>query len=137
MNKLHARVPLWLTFFLSFFSAVVYSGTPVWTFTPLTATSATITSTSSATVQYKVTNQSASPHTLALQPITGIMQQTGGAGICANPFALPSKGSSCILSLQITGSLLSHSILGGQVVCQQGTALECYQPTLMELPIPL
>ena len=109
-------------------SALLNAGSPVWTFTPLTATSLSVQRNSTATVQYLVTNQSSKSHNLVMTPIKGIAQTMTGVGICSNPFTLPSKGSSCTLSLQIQGSQLTHSITGGPVVCEQGSTMQCYQP---------
>ena len=65
-----------------------YAGAPVWTFTPLTATTISVPSNDTATVQYTVTNQSSRVHTLSMQSIQGITQITTGLGICGNPFIL-------------------------------------------------
>ncbi|VEG90416.1 DUF1566 domain-containing protein [Legionella spiritensis] len=106
----------------------VQAGAPLWTFTPLTATSMILPLNGTATVNYRVTNQSARPHTLVVKPVQGITQITNGAGLCGNPFVLPSRGASCILSLQINASQLTDNITGGPMVCQQGSTLQCYQP---------
>ena len=118
-----------LMVFLLTITTLSYAGTPVWTFTPLTATSISVPGNSTATIQYQVTNQSAKSHSLVMTPITGITQTTTGAGICSNPFTLPSKGSSCTLSLQVNGSQLTHSITDGPIVCEQGSTLQCYKPS--------
>ena len=110
-------------------SALLHAGSPVWTFTPLTATSVSVPANGTATIQYQVTNQSAKSHSLLMTPITGITQTTTGAGICSNPFTLPSKGSSCTLSLQVNGSQLTHSVTDGPIVCEQGSTLQCYKPS--------
>jgi len=104
----------------------VEAGSPVWTFTPLTATTISVPTTSSATVQYQVTNQSRKSHTLVMNNITGISQDTS-PGKCANPFTLGYQ-QSCILTLTVDGSALQGNVAGGPVVCQQGNALQCYQP---------
>jgi hypothetical protein len=70
---------------------------PVWTFTPLTPTSISVSNNSTATIQYRVTNQSKKSHQLMMTPIQGITQTTTGVGICGNPFTLLSQGSSCTL----------------------------------------
>ena len=106
-----------------------YAGTPIWTVTPLTATSISLPANGTATVQYQVTNQSVKSHSLMMTPITGITQTTSGPGVCSNPFTLPSKGSSCTLSLTVNGSQLTHSIMNGPIVCEQGSILQCYQPS--------
>jgi hypothetical protein len=110
-------------------SALLHAGIPVWTFTPLTATSISVPANSTATIQYQVTNQSAKSHSLVMKPITGITQTITGAGICSNPFTLAFKGSSCTLSLQVNGSQLTHSITDGPIVCEQGSTLQCYKPS--------
>ncbi|QIB25707.1 DUF1566 domain-containing protein [Legionella pneumophila] len=104
------------------------AGNPLWTLDPLTATTIEISPTGTAIVQYLVTNQSKNPHTLAMLPIQGVTQITTGSGICANPFMLPTKGSSCILSLRINGAQLTKPINDGPVVCQGGNPNQCYRP---------
>ncbi|MFN7097630.1 MAG: hypothetical protein ACK4PR_08760, partial [Gammaproteobacteria bacterium] len=59
-----------------------YAGTPLWTFTPLTATTISVPANGTATVQYQVTNQSSKSHTLVMNSITGVTQITTGTGIC-------------------------------------------------------
>jgi hypothetical protein len=103
------------------------AGSPLWTFTPLTATTLSVPSNDTATVQYTVTNQSSRVHTLTMQPIQGITQLTTGLGVCGNPFILTGKAS-CTLSLQVNGSQLTFSINDGPIVCEQGSTLQCYRP---------
>ena len=109
------------------------AGTPGWTFTPLTPTTISVPSNSTATVQYRVTNQSPAPHTLMMVPMTGIIQITT-TGNCPNPFTLSSGNTSCTLTLLVTGNALKADINGGPKVCQQGadgnpSPLQCYQPS--------
>lgn len=104
------------------------AGVPLWTFTPLTATSISIGSNETATIQYRVTNQSEKSHTLVMTPIAGITPTTTGPTPCET-FTLPTRGSSCILSLQVNGGLLTHSITDGPDVCEQGSKLQCYRPS--------
>lgn len=118
-----------LVFLFYTITSFAYAGTPLWTFTPLTATSISVASNGTATIQYQVTNQSVKSHSLVMTPITGIIQTTTGTGVCSNPFTLPYKGSSCTLSLTVSGSQLTHSISSGPVVCEQGSKLQCYQPS--------
>jgi hypothetical protein len=115
-----------MTGLLFIVTTISYAGTPLWTFTPLTATSLSLPRNSTATVQYLVTNQSTKSHSLVMKPIAGITQTTAGAGICSNPFTLPTKGSSCTLSLQIQGSQMTHSIMDGPIVCEQRSVFQCY-----------
>ncbi len=110
------------------FYQAVFAGSPLWRFTPLTSTTVTVSSTSTVTVQYQVTNLSHKTHALKLQSKTGITQTTIGVGICNDPFVL-TYNSSCTLSLEIDGSELTQSIFGGPIVCNNGSALQCYQPS--------
>lgn len=124
----HRAVTLLFGLILFCLSMFVSAGTPVWTFTPLTPTTISIPGNGTAIVQYTVTNQSARSHTLAMNSIQGITQITAGSGVCGNPFTLPSKGSSCTLSLQVNGSQIAQSVSGGPEVCVQGSPLQCYRP---------
>lgn len=116
----------------AFFSCLMVCGAqaakPLWTFEPLTATTMSVPANGTATVQYRITNQSSKPHTLTMQPLTGVVQTTSGQGICGNPFVLRGKHS-CILSLQINASQLTSPITDGPVVCQQGSTNQCYRPS--------
>ncbi|MDF1684405.1 MAG: IPT/TIG domain-containing protein [Legionellaceae bacterium] len=103
------------------------ASSPVWTLTPLTATTLTVPSNDTAVVQYQITNRSSRAHVLAMQAITGVTQLTTGLGVCGNPFSLTEKGS-CTLSLQINGSQLTGPILNGPVVCRNNSVFECYRP---------
>ena len=107
--------------------SVAEAGKPVWTLSPLTATTLSVPSNDTATVQYQVTNQSLKTHVLSMQPIQGISQVTTGSGVCGNPFVLAGNAS-CTLSLQINGSQLTDPISDGPIVCEQGSALQCYRP---------
>ena len=107
---------------------LVHAGSPVWTFTALTPTSLSVPSNGTAVVQYTVTNQSRKTHTLVMNTIPGISQDTSG-GYCKNPFVLGYQ-QSCKLSVQITGSQLTGNVNGGPVVCEQASqGLQCYQPS--------
>lgn len=116
---------------LGLFSAA-NAGSPLWTFTPLTATTLSVPSNDTATVQYTVTNQSSKVHTLTMQSIQGITQLTTGLGVCGNPFILTGK-TSCTLSLHVNGSQLTQPISDGPIVCEQGSTLQCYRPAQANL----
>jgi cytochrome c oxidase assembly protein Cox11 len=77
-------------------SSIVQAGTSLWTFNPQTATTIALRDGGTATVQYQVTNQSSKTHTLTMQPIQAVTQDTT-AGFCSSPFVLKSK-ESCLLS---------------------------------------
>lgn len=110
------------------FYQAVFAGSPLWIFAPLTATTVSVSSNSTVTVQYEITNLSRRTLALKLQPRAAITQLTIGMGLCSDPFVLASN-SSCTLSLEIDGSELSQSIFGGPIVCNNGSALQCYQPS--------
>jgi hypothetical protein len=118
--------------FLLAISAFSYAGAPVWTFTPLTATSISVPANDTATIQYQVTNQSSKAHRLSMQSIQGITQTTTGLGICGNPFVLTGNAS-CTLSLQVNGSQLTSPINDGPIVCEQGSSLQCYRPASSDI----
>jgi hypothetical protein len=111
---------------LCLLNAVQAAG-PVWTLTPLTATTRSVPSNDTAIVQYQVTNQSKIARTLTMQSIPGVTQLTTGLGVCGRSFALTGKAS-CTLSLQIDGSLLTRPIDDGPVVCTNGSEFLCYRP---------
>lgn len=123
LNRLFVSI---ITFFLI---SIAHASTPLWTFTPLTPTSITIPTGSTATIQYQVTNQSRKTHTLVMTPINGITQITS-AGNCANQFTLGYL-QFCVLTLQVTANALpTNQLIGGPIVCQQGNPLQCYQPSV-------
>lgn len=118
---------------LIFLSTFTYaSGAPLWTFTPLTATTISVPNDNTARVSYLVTNQSKKSHTLTLRPMSGVSQITKGFHVCANPFVL-SQGESCRLILQIEGSQIGTSLTGGPIVCQQQSSLQCYRPNQTDI----
>jgi hypothetical protein len=67
-----------------------------------------------------------------MQAIQGVTQTMPDNTSCSNPFNLPGK-SSCVLNLQVNGSQISSTIQGGPVICQQGSLLQCYQPSAVNL----
>jgi|GEM_PF-5262738 len=116
------------TFTMLFVTFGSQAGAPIWTFVPLTATTVSVPTNGSATVQYLITNQSTKSHSLAMIPITGVTQIATGNGVCPNLFTLSSHAS-CVLSLQIDGSQIQTGNTNGPVLCQQGSTLECYKPS--------
>jgi len=115
-------------FVLLAFSSMTQAGNPVWTLSPLTATSISVPANGTGIVQYTVTNQSRKTHTLVMNAIQGITQDTSGNN-CKSPFTLGYL-QSCTLKLNITGSQLTGNVNGGPRVCDQGSqGLQCYQPS--------
>lgn len=104
-----------------FLIAKAQAGTPVWTFEPLSPTNISVSSGSTKTIQYQITNRSLKPHTLRMQPITGIT-----ASGCES---ILQSHKSCILTLQVQGSSLRGDVLGGPVVCEQANPNQCYRPS--------
>lgn len=128
-NKLLTGL-LYLIFLLS--TIAFAHAAPLFTFSPLTPTTIQVSNNGTAIVQYIVTNMSFKTHTLVMVPINGITQITN-PGDCPNPFVLGGK-QSCVLTLQVSGSQLSASMIGGPQVCQQGanggpSPFLCYRPS--------
>ncbi|AOW59449.1 beta-propeller fold lactonase family protein [Legionella pneumophila] len=132
-NKLSVRDSISVSMLSLLMASTAWAGKPLWTLDALTATTIEIAPTGTATVQYLITNQSKKSHTLAMLPIQGVTQITTGAGVCANPFVLLTKGSSCILSLQINGAQLTQPINDGPTVCQGGNPNQCYRPSARDV----
>jgi hypothetical protein len=107
-----------------------HAGIPLWSFTPLTPTTVALPIGVGATVQYTVTNNSRKSHILVMTPIAGITQVTD-SGNCPNPFILGYLGS-CTLTLQFSANTLTTNIYSGPQVCEQGSDLQCYQPSLAD-----
>lgn len=118
----HLIIGLWLTCAIT----LVHAGAPLWTFTPLTDTTVTVSANNTATVLYKITNHSKKTHSLQMKAISGVTPITT-PNHCPNPFVLGYQ-ESCILYLSINGSALSQDILGGPIVCEQNNPNQCYQP---------
>jgi hypothetical protein len=123
------KTGLIIGFILSIIFTAVEASTPVWTFTPLTATTLTVSENGSASIKYQVENQSLKPKVLEMLPIRGVTANT--------PCSLAPEGqagSTCLLQLDIDGSALpSQGIQGGPVLCEtnaNGTPNpnQCYQP---------
>lgn len=110
---------------------ITQAGTPLWTFTPLTATTITLSPYSTATVQYTVTNQTNRSRVLVMRPVVGVTQLTG-MGLCPNPFTLAANAS-CTLSLSIDDELLTESIIDGPIICSQSSLTQCYRPSAMNV----
>jgi len=117
----------WILALLAF-SSTIHADRPVWIFTPLTPTTISVPSYGAGTIQYTVTNQSRKTHTLVMNSIQGITQDTSGF-FCKVPFTLGYE-ESCTLKLNITGRQLTGNVYGGPWVCDQASqGLQCYQPS--------
>lgn len=117
--------------FLLCLSNLVCAAKPLLLFTPLTSTNRFVAPNSSANVMYRITNQSLKPHNFVMRPIVGI-QQDSSNGYCPAVFSLAYQ-QSCTLKLEINGANLKSDIIGGPVVCEQGSNLLCYQPAAVHV----
>ena len=115
-----------------FLCIAAQAGSPVWRFSPLTATTLSVSPSATAIVKYKITNQSTRTHRLTMQAIQGITQLTTGDDVCQDSFTLTGKAS-CTLSLQINGNQLTQPISDGPTVCEQGSSLQCYRPNASDV----
>lgn len=123
-----------LSFGVFFWGCQSYAGTPVWTFTPSQSYPPTVSvaTNGTATIIYTVTNQSLKSHTLVMTPIPGITPTVSGCATSCpsstNTLCLPTKGSSCTLTLTVNASQLQGNVTSGPELCQQGSRLQCYTP---------
>jgi hypothetical protein len=119
MNKLTKQIIL--SCLLISTAALAQAGSPLFTLTPLTATTVSVPSNSTAQVQYTVTNNTRVTRALTIQPITAVTQVTTGVGVCTSPFTL-TYNQSCTLTLNIDGATLaaapSSTITSGPIVCK-------------------
>jgi len=90
---------------------------PKFTIEPLTPTTFELPVNLTATIVYRVTNATKITRTLTMSPISGVTQITSGAGVCSNPFTL-AYGQSCLLTLQVSGAQMQHTITEGPLVCK-------------------
>jgi len=123
MKKLFGTGTLYLFTIIFFLIGDVQAGIPLWTFTPQGPTALSVATNGTATVTYTVTNQSRKKtKTLVMTPIQGITS----SGTCSLPLG---PQQSCTLILQIDGSALQANVIGGPKLCEQGSILQCYQPS--------
>ncbi|RUR07052.1 hypothetical protein [Legionella sp. km772] len=94
--------------------------------TPITTPNIVVPQNGRKIIKYRVTNFSTKPTILRLKPVRGI-RQIVNAGSCTNLFSLRYR-QSCILNLQVNGTMLANNIVGGPVLCEPGS-IRCYQPT--------
>ncbi len=124
MKKLYCIATLFLVTF--FFTVNLYAaGGAPWTLTPSSTYPPTVhvPKNSAAIVQYTITNQSPRSRALAITPISGVTSISGD-GLCGSSFTLPKKGSSCILSLQISGQQAQDHVNAVVEACETGN--QCY-----------
>ncbi|CAM2958121.1 transmembrane protein (fibronectin III domain and Gp5 C-terminal repeat) [Legionella steigerwaltii] len=129
LARLMSQIGLGLTTFCLI--AATHADIPLWSFSPDTGfpPQLKVSSIGTATVKYKITNNSKKAHQLVIKSITGINQ--------AEPCLVGPKGKgndTCSLTLTVEGSALStNGLSGGPSLCQanpDGTPNlnQCYQP---------
>ncbi|VEG91312.1 DUF1566 domain-containing protein [Legionella spiritensis] len=110
------------------------ASSPLWTFTPLTATTQSILTNGTAVVQYQVDNQSAKAKRLTMLPLQGV---DAGSDCVLAPRG--QAGSSCLLTLTINGSTIpTQGIKEGPRLCQANAGgspnpNQCYQPAVSNI----
>ncbi len=109
---------------------LVQAEEPMWTIVPTTPTTVSVPANGTASVKYRVTNQSRKAHSLIMKAIPGITQ-VETPGDCSLIFLLQYH-QSCILNLTINGDTLPENVTGGPVICDEGNLLQCYQPITEE-----
>lgn len=96
------------------------AGQPLFSLSPLSATTINMPNNISTTVQYQVTNNTKITRTLTMKPITGATQNIDKP-YCSNPFTLLAH-EFCTLTLTFSGPALAAapipSVIGGPVVCK-------------------
>jgi len=109
-------------------ACTAHAGRSILEFTAQTPTHISVPANGTRVIQYTVTNQSRKTHTLTMNTIQGITQDTSGNN-CKNPFTLGYL-QSCTLKLNVPGNQLTTNITGGPLVCDLGIQnLQCYQPS--------
>ncbi|CDZ79306.1 hypothetical protein BN59_03624 [Legionella massiliensis] len=107
------------------------AGIPVWVFNPLTSTTISVPANNKAVIQYQVINQSTRFHTLVMEStIPGITPVvTDCDPRCNGSFCLPTRNSSCTLTLNIDGSQLASNLAIIPRFCEMGNPQMCYGPS--------
>jgi hypothetical protein len=110
MNQIILKHPLLTSIIGLFLMGQAYAGAQLWTFSAPNPSSVTVSPQGTATVQYTVTNQSNKPKNLILKPTLGLS---------ASPCLLTTKGSTCNLTITVTGSQVpAGGIHSGPILCE-------------------
>lgn len=109
------------------FTNYTFASTPLWTFTPLTPTSVSVTSSTSVYVDYLITNHGSITHNIALQPFP-FSVRTINPFDCGKVFTLE-PNQSCILSIFVDGAEIGKNFQFGPVLCEVGSQDLCYIPS--------
>tara|TARA_R110002126_G_scaffold272886_1_gene417191 strand:+ start:115501 stop:116760 length:1260 start_codon:yes stop_codon:yes gene_type:complete len=106
-----------------------FASKALYSITPETSSTIQVPLNSTATINYRVQNQTRQTQNLSLQNHFGITQ-TVQPGFCDNPFTL-APNASCLLSLLIDGSKIaaSQSVIGPEI-CKTNSSFFCSLPKL-------
>jgi len=127
MNKDYLRHPIFMGAIGLLVMTQAHTGTPVWTYSSPNPSRLTVYPGETKTLQYTVTNQSRKSKNLALKPTPGLS---------ASSCQLATQGSTCNLTITVTGSKVpAGGIHSGPILCE-ADALgnpnpnQCYQPSI-------
>lgn len=127
------RINRIFTVFISCYWTAAFATDPILSITPITKPTS-VASNGVTSASYLITNNSTTITNFLLQPVTGVLQTTGGSKVCPNPILLNGKGSSCQLNLQIDGSQIRFGAILGPVICNNNPQpLGCSQPSEQNL----
>lgn len=91
--------------------------TPKFSIIPIVRPTGVLSANSVVQAQYLIVNNTVFPRTLTMSPITGVSQVMGAPGTCSSPFLLE-HGQSCLLVVQIAGSITAGRVHSPLVVCK-------------------
>jgi len=105
-----------------------FASKALYSITPETSSTVQVPLNSTATINYRVQNQTEQTQSLSLQSNFGITQVVQ-SGLCENPFTL-NPNESCLLSLVVDGSKItaSKSVIGPEV-CKTNSRFFCSLPS--------
>lgn len=110
----------------AFFSCLMLTNAqakPLVKFIPASPTTLSVVKGDKARVVYTVVSNSPKKKTLFMKPIRGIT-----ANVCEL-----GRNGRCRLILTVNGSALRGDVLGGPILCQRGSGLQCYRPSAADI----
>lgn len=113
------------------FTTYIFASTPLWTFTPLTPTTVSITSSTSVYVDYLITNHASITHNISLQPFPFSVRNSDPFD-CGKVFTLE-PNQSCILSIFVDGAAIDKNFQFGPMLCEVGSQELCYIPSPQDI----
>lgn len=111
---------------------VLFAKTPLFSviLNPLTSPIFNLSPTETGTVQYLITNQSPTPHTMVMSPIPGVsvVMTAITATTPTSTSCYAKQYQSCTLSLQLNGAQIPSVVRGGPKICHLDSKYLCYGP---------